>query len=171
MLEKRIASLSQVEGVLLRIQEASDNVAMVKAMEGGAAVLKSLNKETGGVETVDRIVDSLQEEMERVEEVSGTMESVGPTVNESAVDEELEALEEEAKKKEESESAEKIKSQLDEIPKFPASVGKDTKESTNEADTTLEEDIARLERLSVEEPRKPSRSNAVQKEQEATAAT
>lgn len=150
VLERRTANLMQIDSVLARIQEASDQVAMVHALEGGAAVLNHLNRETGGVENVHRIVDALQEETMTVEEIGHSLSSAGPVVDEAEVDDELAALEECVKEKEEQERLDSAKAKLDGIPAVPGNVHVKDKEDGTATNKILQDDITGLERLSID---------------------
>ena len=99
-LEKRHATLAQLEEVFASIEQAADQVELVRVMEGSARVLAGLNKEVGGVERVDDVVDQLREQMGQVDEVGNVIAEAGQSgVDEGEVDEELEALEMEEKRK------------------------------------------------------------------------
>ncbi|KAM3067204.1 hypothetical protein ACMFMG_005429 [Clarireedia jacksonii] len=95
-LAKRHATLSQLEDVLAKIEQAADQVELVRVMESSAKVLSSLNKEVGGVERVDEVVDQLREQMGQVDEIGTIIAEPGQTnVDETEVDDELEAMERE----------------------------------------------------------------------------
>lgn len=104
-LERRQASLDQVSGVLFSIDDAATQVEMVKAMEASTGVLKDLNKQVGGVERVDSVMEGLREQMADVEEVSKVIgevgrEGAGGVVDEEDLDEEIEAMLREGREKE-----------------------------------------------------------------------
>jgi charged multivesicular body protein 7 len=102
-LTKRHATLSQLEEVLLKIEQASDQIELVRVMEGSAKVLAGLNKEVGGVDRVDQVLDGLREQIGQVEEIGNVIAEAaqGGVVDESEVDDELEMMENEEKKKQE----------------------------------------------------------------------
>ncbi|KAK1971034.1 Snf7 family protein [Colletotrichum eremochloae] len=101
-LEKRFATLNQLEDVAARIQEARDNVQLVNVMEASAGALKGLNEKVGGADRVGDVVDRLREQMGEVDEVGKVISEVGAApVDEFEVDEELEAMEREEREKEE----------------------------------------------------------------------
>ncbi|ETS75845.1 hypothetical protein PFICI_12789 [Pestalotiopsis fici W106-1] len=109
-LTRRYATLNQLEEVSSKIQEASDNVQLVKVMQTSTSALKSLNKQVGGADKVDSVFDALREQMGEVDEVGNIIAEAGPvaTVDEAEVDEEFEAmLAEERKKEEEAEKKRK----------------------------------------------------------------
>ncbi|TGO61079.1 hypothetical protein BCON_0030g00370 [Botryotinia convoluta] len=100
-LVNRHATLSQLEEVLSKIEQAADQVDLVRVMESSTKVLSSLNKEIGGVERVDDVVDQLREQMGQVDEVGDIIAEPGQTnvVDETEVDDELEAMEKEETRK------------------------------------------------------------------------
>ena len=90
--------LAQLEGVYSKIQQAADQVEIVRVMEASTGVLKSLNCKVGGVEKVQDVVEELREEMGKVEEIGDIMNGVSQgeaTIGDGDVDEELEAMERE----------------------------------------------------------------------------
>ncbi|CAM1511065.1 Fc.00g085780.m01.CDS01 [Cosmosporella sp. VM-42] len=137
-LSTRYATLNQLEEVAAKIEQAADNVALVKVMESSSGVLKSLNQQVGGAEKVDSVMGTLREQMSATDEVGAILaESTGAVVDEGEIDEELEAMEtqervkeaEELRKKEEAEckireaqearEAEEAHKRLDELPAVP----------------------------------------------------
>ncbi|KAM0180808.1 hypothetical protein ACHAPF_002101 [Botrytis cinerea] len=99
-LANRHATLSQLEEVLSKIEQAADQVDLVRVMESSTKVLSSLNKEIGGVERVDDVVDQLREQMGQVDEVGDVIAEPGQSnVDETEVDDELEAMEKEETRK------------------------------------------------------------------------
>lgn len=100
-LQQRFETLNQLEEVAAKIEQASDNVQLVKVMGASSEVLKNLNAEVGGVEGVEEVVDHLREQMGQADEVSSILAEQGPAVDEGEIDDELEALEQEETRKEE----------------------------------------------------------------------
>ncbi|EKD21682.1 uncharacterized protein L3040_004904 [Drepanopeziza brunnea f. sp. 'multigermtubi'] len=97
-LTKRHATLAQLEDVFSKIEQAADQVELVGIMEASTKVLTGLNKEVGGVERVDHVVDQLREQMSQVDEVGNVIAEAGQgntAVDEEEVDGELEAMEKE----------------------------------------------------------------------------
>jgi charged multivesicular body protein 7 len=93
-LEQRTATLSQLEDVYAKIEQAADQVEMVRVMEAAGQTLKSLNKQTGGVEKVQDVMEGLQAEMANADEIGQALnESSASQVDEGEVDEEFEELE------------------------------------------------------------------------------
>lgn len=100
MLEKRTGTLAQLEEVLASIEQAADQVEFMHVMEISTGVLRGLNKEVGGVERVDRVVDQLREQMSEVDEVGEVMSEVGKErVDELEVSDELEVMEREERER------------------------------------------------------------------------
>lgn len=109
---KRHATLAQLEEVFASIEQAADQIELVSVMEASSRVLSGMNKEVGGVERVDDIVDELREQMSKVDEVGNVIAEAGQSgaVDEGEVDDELEAMETEEREKSEAiERAEKVK--------------------------------------------------------------
>ncbi|EWC45341.1 hypothetical protein DRE_00740 [Drechslerella stenobrocha 248] len=119
-------SLSSLESVLVKIEQAADNIALLETLEQGSKVLNQLNKETGGIERVEKVMDQLQERMEETDEISRIVVEPGATKMdevEGDVQEEFEKLlmeegakqaraEEERKRKEEEEEAKALEERL-----------------------------------------------------------
>ncbi|KAI1653536.1 Snf7-domain-containing protein [Daldinia decipiens] len=105
-LSRRHDTLSQLEDVAAKIEQAADNVQLVKVMQSSTVTLRSLNAQVGGADKVDEVLENLREQMGEVDEVGNIIAESGPaaTVDEAEVDDELEAmLAEERKKDEEAE--------------------------------------------------------------------
>ncbi|KAI1123423.1 Snf7-domain-containing protein [Nemania abortiva] len=102
-LATRHATLSQLEDVAAKIQQAADNVQLVRVMEASTGALRSLNAQVGGADRVDAVLDDLREQMGQVDEVGNVIAEVGAgaVVDEAEVDDEFEALLAEERKKEE----------------------------------------------------------------------
>lgn len=95
-LTQRHTILSQLEDVYSKIEQAADQAAIVKVMEGSTSVLRNLQKQTGKVEKVEEIIEDLREEMTKVDEVGAVLNEAGSTggmvVDDDELDEELEAM-------------------------------------------------------------------------------
>jgi charged multivesicular body protein 7 len=103
-LEKRFATASQLEEVAAKIEQAADNVQLVKVMESSGEALRSLHAQVGGAEHVEDVVDKLREQMAAADEVTTILAAAsadGMVVDEAEIDDELEALEGEERRKEE----------------------------------------------------------------------
>lgn len=135
-LATRYATLNQLEEVSAKLEQAADNVQLVNVMEASSGALASLNAQVGGAERVDAVMDRLREQSSATDEVSAILaESTGEPIDETALDDELEAMEAQEREKEEdktkSKEAEEQKARdereaaeaqkkLDELPDVPA---------------------------------------------------
>ncbi|CVL13399.1 hypothetical protein FPRO06_11532 [Fusarium proliferatum] len=135
-LATRYATLNQLEEVSTKLEQAADNVHLVNVMEASSGALASLNAQVGGAERVDAVMDRLREQSSATDEVSAILaESTGEPIDETALDDELEAMEAQEREKEEektkSKEAEEQKARdereaaeaqkkLDELPDVPA---------------------------------------------------
>ena len=115
-LQQRTATLSQLEEVYAKIEQAADQVEIVRVMEASGQTLKSLNKQTGGVEKVQDVMDGLRDEVMNVDEIGQAINEVSAgEADEGEVDDELEALEKvEREKLEEIERKEREKREEEE---------------------------------------------------------
>lgn len=118
-LSQQSATLSRLEEVYNKIEQAADQVELVRIMQGSTGVLRTLNAEVGGVERVDYLVDELKEQMTQVDEIGNVIAEVGQAgtmVDEDEVDSELEAMEaDDRRKREEVERLERDKKEAQEI--------------------------------------------------------
>ncbi|OQO09592.1 hypothetical protein B0A48_04994 [Cryoendolithus antarcticus] len=106
-LEQRIATLTQLEEVYDKIEQASDQVEMVRVMEASGQALRELNKQTGDVERVQDVMEGLREEMMDVDEIGRVVAEVGTEgIDEGEVDGELEEME--RAEREKREAADKV---------------------------------------------------------------
>jgi charged multivesicular body protein 7 len=120
----------------------------VKAMEASAGVLKSLNKEVSGVENVENVVERLQEEMGKVDEVGKVLEEPlvpGAVVDEGKIDDELEAMEQEERKEREDTEAEVTRRRLQELEKQIAEKKMEQRVPDGSEDAQLEERYQKAE--------------------------
>ncbi|RPA95757.1 hypothetical protein L873DRAFT_1829740 [Choiromyces venosus 120613-1] len=94
-LESQAKSLAQLEEVLVKIEQAGDNIELVRMREHSSKVLARLNKRVGGTEDVGKVADALQEHMEEAGEVtriSGGETDATAHVDDGEVEGEFEAL-------------------------------------------------------------------------------
>ena len=156
-LAQRYESLSQLEGVYSKIEQASDQVALIRVMKGSAGVLRNLNDQVGGVEKVDDVVEGLREQMHHVDEVNQVLEEAGresSTIDDDVVDEELEALEQQVQAEREEKEAEQIRRKFAEldVPKTPnLPTAADLAKNEQQEDSAVAEDVRALRRLSIED--------------------
>lgn len=84
----------------MKIEQAADNVELVRTLEDSSKVLAELNTRVGGVEGVDKVVDGLREQMDETGEVTRILsEEIGAAaqVDDGELEEEFEALLQEEK--------------------------------------------------------------------------
>lgn len=122
--KQRADTLSQLEEIYNKIEQAADQVEIVRVMEASTGVLRGWNKEVGGVERVEDVIEELREEMGKVDEVGQVINEpigAGEQVDESEVDDELEAMEREERaeakraSQREEEQAKRTRRRLEEI--------------------------------------------------------
>jgi charged multivesicular body protein 7 len=162
----------QLEGVYTQLQSAADQVEIVEAMRAGADALKSLNEKVGGAEGVQGVVDAVNEQMATTEEISNIINETDQPLDETAIDDEFEALERAEKERREQEAAAKTAARLAEL----ADVERQRKEKERqpESDETQEEERLResvdaasldLSRLSFHQPEDDVEMRDAEKEQ------
>lgn len=135
-LAQRYATLAQLEEVAAKIEQASDNVALVQVMEASTGVLKTLNAQVGGVDRIDGVMDGLRDKISDTDELTAILsENVGQAVDDGEIEDELAALEQEAREKKEAREAAKAQKDMDALPGVPKE-----KESTQD----LEKEIAAM---------------------------
>ncbi|KAG9243776.1 Snf7-domain-containing protein [Calycina marina] len=167
-LAKRQATLAQLEEVFVKIEQASDQIELVRIMEGSTKVLTGLNKQVGGVKRVDDVVDQLREQMCQVNEVGEVLADQGREgVNETEVDDELEEMErlegekqeaEERKAKEEQDrkEAEATRKRLVELEEVERAAAQDKAQLENDAkqadqlEKSLNKSVEDLKRMQME---------------------
>lgn len=103
-LERRFATVAQLEDVAAKIEQAADNVQLVSVMEASGAALASLHAQVGGAERVEEVVGRLREQMAEVDEVGVILADAsavgGVVVDEGEIDDELAGMEREAEEAE-----------------------------------------------------------------------
>ena len=168
VLAKRTEALIQLEEIYGKIEQAADQVAILRVMEASAGVLQSLNAEAGGIEKVEDLVEVLRDEMSKVDEVSSAIDAGGHEITVSDrddIDEELESLERQAKAEQEEKearlTAERLASiggngELQRRERLQQDGGFENLQSASQRadevlDRPIEEGIRALNRLSLEE--------------------
>jgi charged multivesicular body protein 7 len=154
-LEQRSDTLHKLEEVYTRIEQAVDQVEIVKVMDASAEVLRSLNKKVGGVESVENVIERLQEEMGKVDEVGKLLEeplNAGAVVDEGEIDDELEALEQEERREREVKEAEVTRRRLQELEK--PEVAEKEAEGKQADSSQVEESAKRLSQMSIRDSKK-----------------
>ena len=108
ILTQRTETLAQLEEIYDKIEQAADQVAIIGIMEASTGVLRNLHDQVGGIGKVEDIIEGLRDEISKANEIGGAIEAgaqEGSVIDESAVDEELESLEEQANAREEEKGA------------------------------------------------------------------
>lgn len=162
-LTQRSGTLAQLEDVYAKIEQASDQVEIVKVMAQSGEVLKSLNKQTGGVERVQDVMDGLREDMQDVEEIGNAINEVAAAdVDEDEVEDELEALEKvEREKREAVERAEQEKKEAEEKLEREREAAEIRRKEEQEAEITRLR-LAELEHVSSELPREKNQDDTAE---------
>ena len=132
VLEQRSQILSQLEEIFTKIEQAVDQVAIVRVMKASAVALKNLNGQTGGVEKVEDVVEQLQDEMVKVDEVGSLLQDAGQgeaPIDEDQIEEELEALARQQQLDKEAKEVQNVQELLEGID-VPETVEKSSRQST-----------------------------------------
>ncbi|KAI9705565.1 MAG: hypothetical protein M1836_006321 [Candelina mexicana] len=182
-LKQRTETLNQLEEVYSWIEQAADQVEIVRVMQASTGVLKNLNKEVGDVEKVEDIVEGLRVEMERVDEVGDVIGEGGMTgagLDDGEVEGELEIMEREERERRERVEAEEVRKRFEDVDKGEerrkaedlqpeggggnANSGREREERT---EREVQESIQELDRMSLDTERPvPSGSTTSNKQQE-----
>ena len=120
-LAQRTETLTLLEGVYSKIEQASDQVAVMRVMEASTGVLRNLHAQVGGIDKVEDVIEGLRDEMGRTDDIGGVIEAsaqLDSIVDESAVDDELESLERQADVREKKEGACQTEERLASIAAF-----------------------------------------------------
>lgn len=115
ILTQRSEKLAQLEEIYGKIEQAADQVAIIRVMEASTGVLRNLHAQIGGIEKVEDVIESLRDEMGKVDEIGGAIEAGAQgdsVIDESAVDEEFESLERQANAREEEKRARQTQERL-----------------------------------------------------------
>ncbi|PSN61974.1 hypothetical protein BS50DRAFT_532747 [Corynespora cassiicola Philippines] len=145
-LSQRTETALELEGVFIKLQQAVDQVEIVAAMQAGAAAMKGLHEKVGGAEGVQGVVDALNEQMATTEEISGIINESNQQVDESEIEDELEALEHAEKEKADQEEAAKTAARIARLEEAE----KDLREKEEgKSDLDINRASAKLSQLSV----------------------
>lgn len=150
-LKQRLDTLAQLEETYTSIERAAGQVEIVRAMEAGAGVLRQLHAETGGAERVENVVDDLREEMSKVDEVGNIVNQAGPAVDDTEVDDELEAMEEEERQAREEEEVQETMKKLAELDKAAQKATAPKPEAAQAVESDLAESVEKLSDMSIDE--------------------
>ena len=126
VLNRRTATLTQLEEVFHKIEQAADQVEFVRLMEASTKVLRGLSAEIGDVDKIDNIVDDLRDEMTKVDDVAAQIAEVdqlGPVVDEDELDTELANMQRESQGEQELLESRTVEQRLKDIVPVPARKG------------------------------------------------
>ncbi len=157
ILSQRYKTLSHLEELYGKIEEAADQATIVRVMKDSTAVLRSLHAKIGGVDEVEDIVEGLRDEMSKVDEVSSALEAGvqgDVVIDESAVDEELAIMERQAEVEQEKRQALETQRRLatiDDVNKAAKAKAPQPQIPAEGGESLNEEGIIALKRLSLHE--------------------
>ncbi|KAI9893154.1 MAG: hypothetical protein M1814_000702 [Vezdaea aestivalis] len=163
-LTRRSETWFQMKGVYDKISEAVDQVQILKAMENSADTLRHIHKQTGGVERVDMVMDNLQEEISKTDEISDVINQPGQNrvVDDEEVEDELQKLQE----TQETEALHgQVEGSLERLTELPSPPGTDiaTAVPSTEAERgapslnkTVSENTARLQQVTLDDRKLPA---------------
>lgn len=146
-LQRRFDTLAQLEEVYSKIEQATDQVEYVRVMEASTGVLRGFNTQVGDAAKIDEVVDELREEMSKVDEVGNIMSEAGPEIDETEIDDELEALEHKDQEAKDEEEAEETRKKLAELESLEQTT-KEAARAERDLDSALTD---RLSQMSVED--------------------
>ncbi|KAK2753140.1 hypothetical protein FQN54_007965 [Arachnomyces sp. PD_36] len=149
-LKQRTDTLAQVEEVYSKIEQAADQVEIVKVMEASTGVLRGLHAQVGGVERVEDVVEELREEMSKVDEVGNVISEAGPVVDEGEIDDELEAMESQDREEREKKEAQETQRRLVELEKIEEA-GRAAAQKERQSELDIDESINRLSQMSIDD--------------------
>ncbi|KLJ09109.1 hypothetical protein EMPG_15471 [Blastomyces silverae] len=172
-LKQRTDTLLQLEEVYMKLEQAADQIDIVRVMEASAGALRSLHAQVGGVEKVEDVVEELREEMSKVDEIGNIINEAGETVDEDELDDELASMEKQEREARDAEEAEATQRKLAEIERFEKSAieaearRKAEKEKAMAADydSELDDSIGKLSNMSIEDKSKGENTEAQKAEQ------
>jgi len=117
-LQKRSDALARIEEVLNGVAQAASDAEVIKSLEGGASALERLNKDIGGIERVEKVMDRVRDGIEESDDVGRVIAEMGSArVDEDEVQEEFDAMlkaEEEKERKRQAEMEMKLELEREE---------------------------------------------------------
>ncbi|EGE81282.1 SNF7 family protein [Blastomyces dermatitidis ATCC 18188] len=158
-LKQRTDTLLQLEEVYMKLEQAADQIDIVRVMEASAGALRSLHAQVGGVERVEDVLEELREEMSKVDEVGNIINEAGEAVDEDELDDELASMEKQEREARDAEEAEATQRKLAELERFEKSAieaearRKAEKENATvvDYDSELDDSIGKLSNMSIED--------------------
>ena len=93
-LQKRSDALSKIEEVLNSVEQSISDAEVLKSLESGASALERLNRDIGGIEKVEKIMERVREGVEQSEDIGRVIAEMGSgaRVDEEEVQEEYEEM-------------------------------------------------------------------------------
>ena len=118
---RRSETLVLLEDIFSKIVDVADQVEIVKVMKASSQMLKRFHAEIGGIDNVEAVIEELREEMTKANEINSIINNIseGSDLDETAIDEELNALIKDAAFKNEWGVAQKTKRKLALLDKLP----------------------------------------------------
>lgn len=119
LLNQRSGTLLQLEDTLNQIEQAASQIEVISVLKSSTSVLKGLNAELGDVDSIQDVLDSINEEMIKTWEISniiGDTTQASLLINEEDLDDELAALESQSRDEKNKIETEKIREKLDRVP-------------------------------------------------------
>lgn len=152
-LEHHVNLSVQLEESYLKLQQAADQVGMLNAMQAGAQAMALLNAKVGGAEGVQKVMDSVNEEIATTEEITSIINESAAPIDESEIDDEFAELEKAEREKQEREEAAKTAEFLAELP--------DTKKMRIEEEAETAEMSSQLSNITVSTPKEEEKEERI----------
>jgi charged multivesicular body protein 7 len=114
-LAHRTTAALRLEEAYIKLQQAADQVDIVEAMKAGADAMSVLNQKVGGIEGVQDVMDSVNEQMTTVDEIAKIINDSATPVDEDEIEAEIEALEKVERERKEQEEAANTAARLAEL--------------------------------------------------------
>lgn len=76
-LQKRSDALSKIEEVLSSVEQCISDAQVLKSLESGASALERLNRDIGGIEKVERIMERVRQGVEQSEDIGRVIAEMG----------------------------------------------------------------------------------------------
>ncbi|KAL9594105.1 MAG: hypothetical protein Q9219_007220 [cf. Caloplaca sp. 3 TL-2023] len=117
-LSTRTDTLSQLEEVYKNIEQAADQVTVLRVTRDATKVLRDLNSEVGSVQAVTDVLDDWRGEVDKAEDINLAINQAGVESNavyEHEVEEELEALRRQSQSAREEKALKETKQKLSDI--------------------------------------------------------
>lgn len=90
--EKALEMLENLESVLSKIDEASDQVDVVNTLQSGVQLLGTLNETVGGAERVGDLMDKVKEKMEDTDAITHELNQLTDPIDEDELEDQLNTM-------------------------------------------------------------------------------